>query len=120
MGVLNLRFTSEGVRKFVLAPRLARIACELTGATGVRIFHEQALFKEPGGGITHWHQDGYYWPTSGPMWDPVQVVMIPKQRSSEAESTCCILAGLVTVSSVAFFVVRLYSRMTLSYHLLFR
>ena len=26
------------------------------------IFHEQALFKQPGGTDSHWHQDQYYWP----------------------------------------------------------
>jgi ectoine hydroxylase-related dioxygenase (phytanoyl-CoA dioxygenase family) len=28
----------------------------------VRIYHDQALFKEPGGGHTPWHQDQIYWP----------------------------------------------------------
>ena len=32
------------------------------GASGVRIYHDQALYKEPGGGHTPWHQDEYYWP----------------------------------------------------------
>ncbi|MDE0529411.1 MAG: phytanoyl-CoA dioxygenase family protein [Truepera sp.] len=59
---LNLRFKSDGVRAFVLAKRLAKIVADLTGVDGVRIYHEQALFKEPGGSITHWHQDQYYWP----------------------------------------------------------
>ena len=26
------------------------------------LYHDQALFKEPGGGPTPWHQDQYYWP----------------------------------------------------------
>jgi ectoine hydroxylase-related dioxygenase (phytanoyl-CoA dioxygenase family) len=28
----------------------------------VRLYHDQALFKEPGGRRTPWHQDHYYWP----------------------------------------------------------
>ena len=28
----------------------------------LRLYHDQALFKEPGGGITPWHQDQHYWP----------------------------------------------------------
>ena len=28
----------------------------------MRLYHDQGLFKEPGGGPTPWHQDGYYWP----------------------------------------------------------
>jgi ectoine hydroxylase-related dioxygenase (phytanoyl-CoA dioxygenase family) len=72
---LNLRLQSEGVRKFALAKRFGRIGAELLGADGVRIFHEQSLFKEPGGGLTPWHQDQYYWPLEGlttlGMWMPL-------------------------------------------------
>ena len=34
----------------------------LMGVDGVRLYHDQALFKEPGGGRTPWHQDQFYWP----------------------------------------------------------
>ncbi|MEM7031330.1 MAG: phytanoyl-CoA dioxygenase family protein [Chloroflexota bacterium] len=59
---LNLRFKSEGVKAFVLSRRFGKIVADLNGVDGVRIFHEQALFKEPGGSHSHWHQDQYYWP----------------------------------------------------------
>ena len=59
---LNLRYESEGVKTFVLAHRLAKIAADLNGVDAVRIFHEKALSKEPGGSHTHWHQDQYFWP----------------------------------------------------------
>jgi ectoine hydroxylase-related dioxygenase (phytanoyl-CoA dioxygenase family) len=62
---LNLRFVSEEVSSFVLASRFGRIAAELLGTDAVRIFHDQTLFKEPGGGLTPWHQDQYYWPIEG-------------------------------------------------------
>ena len=73
---LNLRQHSEGVKQFVLAPRFARIVADLLGVDALRIYHEQVLFKEPGGGITPWHQDQYYWPlatdnTMG-LWMPLQ------------------------------------------------
>ncbi len=32
------------------------------GVDGVRLYHDQALYKEPGGGYTPWHQDQTYWP----------------------------------------------------------
>ncbi len=60
--VMNLWKQDEGVRQFVLARRLARAAADLLGVRAVRIYHDQALFKEPGGGPTPWHQDQYYWP----------------------------------------------------------
>lgn len=60
--VMNLWRQDEEVRRFVLARRLARAAADILGVQGVRIYHDQALFKEPGGGPTPWHQDQYYWP----------------------------------------------------------
>jgi ectoine hydroxylase-related dioxygenase (phytanoyl-CoA dioxygenase family) len=46
----------------VFSPRFAKAAADLLGVDGVRIYHDQALFKEPGGGHTPWHQDQFYWP----------------------------------------------------------
>lgn len=62
--IQNLWTHSETVREFAFGKRLARIAAELMGVTGVRMYHDQALYKEPGGGITPWHADQYYWPVS--------------------------------------------------------
>ena len=59
---LGLRFDNENVRLFCLAPRFGAIAARLLQVPAVRIFHEQALFKQPGGSDSHWHQDQYYWP----------------------------------------------------------
>lgn len=56
---LNLRFKSEGVKAFVLSRRFAKIVADLNGVDGVRVFHEQALSKEPGRSHSHWHQDQY-------------------------------------------------------------
>jgi ectoine hydroxylase-related dioxygenase (phytanoyl-CoA dioxygenase family) len=43
---------------------------------GVRLYHDQALYKESGGGITPWHADQYYWPLSSDrtitVWVPLQ------------------------------------------------
>ncbi|MBK9767402.1 MAG: phytanoyl-CoA dioxygenase family protein [Chloracidobacterium sp.] len=55
--------------------RFARIAAELLGVEKVRLYHDQALFKEPLGGHTPWHQDQYYWPLNTDrtitMWMPL-------------------------------------------------
>ena len=60
--VTNAWRLSEPARRFVFAPRFARVAARLMGVPGVRLYHDQALFKEPGGGPTPWHRDQYYWP----------------------------------------------------------
>ncbi len=72
---MNLWTVDEAVSRFVLARRFARLAAELLGVRGVRIYHDQALVKEAGGGFTPWHQDQHYWPldTSDTvtMWMPL-------------------------------------------------
>jgi ectoine hydroxylase-related dioxygenase (phytanoyl-CoA dioxygenase family) len=60
--LFNLWREDEVVKNLVFSKRLAKIAAELMQADGVRIYHDQALFKEGGGGITPWHADQYYWP----------------------------------------------------------
>ena len=45
---------------------------------GVRLYHDQALYKEPGGGITPWHADQYYWPVDS---DKTITVWIPLQAT---------------------------------------
>lgn len=73
--IMNLWRVDERVKKFVLAKRFAKMAADLMGVANVRIYHDQALFKEPGGGPTPWHQDQYYWPIDTPntvtMWMPL-------------------------------------------------
>ena len=58
----NLWEYSQKVAEYVMAKRFASIAARLMGVERVRLYHDQALFKEAGGGITPWHQDQHYWP----------------------------------------------------------
>lgn len=60
--IMNLWTQDERVRRYVLAKRFAKIAADLMGVNAVRLYHDQALYKEAGGGHTPWHQDHYYWP----------------------------------------------------------
>ena len=73
--MVNLWEEDDGVAAFALARRFGRIAADLLGVDKVRLYHDQALFKEPGGGFTPWHQDQYYWPLSTnntlTMWMPL-------------------------------------------------
>lgn len=52
------------VRDVVFSKRLAGIARELMQVDGVRLWHDQALYKEAGGRHTDMHQDTSYWPVS--------------------------------------------------------
>lgn len=73
--IMNLWQVDTDVKRFVLAKRLAKIAADLLGVENVRLYHDQALFKEAGGGPTPWHQDQYYWPIDTnntiTMWMPL-------------------------------------------------
>ncbi|HEY3282173.1 MAG TPA: phytanoyl-CoA dioxygenase family protein, partial [Armatimonadota bacterium] len=63
---LRLADTHEGMRRLMLDPRLGRMAAELAGVSGIRIWHDQALFKPPFGNPTAWHLDNPYWSFSSP------------------------------------------------------
>jgi ectoine hydroxylase-related dioxygenase (phytanoyl-CoA dioxygenase family) len=76
--VMNLWQHSAVVQQFVMSRRLGRIAADLLQVSGVRLYHDQALYKEPGGGITPAHADQYYWPLASDRtitaWVPLQAV----------------------------------------------
>jgi len=60
--LFNLWRENDVVKELIFSKRIARMAAELMQTDGVRLYHDQALFKEGGGGITPWHADQYYWP----------------------------------------------------------
>ena len=86
----NLWRHSPVVEGFVRSARLARIAAELLGVRGVRLYHDQALYKEAGGGITPWHRDQYYWPLST---DRTVTVWIPLQDTPDEMGPLTFAAG---------------------------
>ncbi len=74
----NLWCEDEEIKKLVFSRRIAGIAAGLLQVDGVRLYHDQALYKEAGGGITPWHADQYYWPLST---DKTITAWIPLQRT---------------------------------------
>ena len=64
------------VRAAVLAPRLGGISTALLGVDRVRLYHDNALSKEPGAGRTPWHYDAHHFPLDSPSvltaWIPLQ------------------------------------------------
>jgi ectoine hydroxylase-related dioxygenase (phytanoyl-CoA dioxygenase family) len=71
------------MKEFVFAKRFAGIVRDLMKADHIRLWHDQALFKEPGGRITDAHQDCSYWPIAEPhytatMWLALTDVPIEK------------------------------------------
>ncbi|MBV8972467.1 MAG: phytanoyl-CoA dioxygenase family protein [Sphingomonadaceae bacterium] len=74
----NIWRTDAVARALVTSRRLAGIAAALLGVASVRLYHDQALDKEPGGGPTPWHADQFYWPLDNDRtvtaWIPLQPV----------------------------------------------
>lgn len=76
--IFNLWREDPLIKELIFSKRIAKIAADLMQTNGVRIYHDQALFKEGGGGITPWHADQYYWPLETDKtitaWMPLQAV----------------------------------------------
>ena len=77
--LFNLWLQDEVIKELVFSKRLAKIASDLLEVEGVRLYHDQALFKEAGGGITPWHADQYYWPLES---DKTITAWIPLHETS--------------------------------------
>ena len=76
--LMNLWVDSEVIKSLIFSRRIAHIASQLMQVSGVRLYHDQALFKEAGGGITPWHADQYYWPLTT---DKTITAWIPLQKT---------------------------------------
>lgn len=58
---LNLWRINDLVKRVLLGPQLGEMLGALTDADGLRVWHDQALIKEPYGNPTGWHLDNPYW-----------------------------------------------------------
>lgn len=69
---------NEIIRALVFSKRLARMAAELLGVEKIRLYHDNALSKQPGCGRTPWHYDGHHFPIATrnvcTVWIPLQAI----------------------------------------------
>ena len=59
---MNLWEDNADLKEFTFSQKLGAAAASLLGAGTLRIWHDQALYKEPGGRETDPHQDWPLWP----------------------------------------------------------
>ena len=59
--LINLWQTDKGVKEIMLDERLGKMAAQLAGVDGIRIWHDQALIKRPWANPTAWHLDTPFW-----------------------------------------------------------
>ncbi|MBI9042780.1 phytanoyl-CoA dioxygenase family protein [Lutibacter sp.] len=76
--LFNLWTQDTSIKRLIFSKRIAKIATDLMQVDGVRLYHDQALFKEAGGGITPWHADQHYWPLET---DKTITAWIPLQKT---------------------------------------
>jgi ectoine hydroxylase-related dioxygenase (phytanoyl-CoA dioxygenase family) len=59
--LINLWQDNEKMRSIMLDERIGKMAAQLAGVDGIRIWHDQALIKKPWANPTSWHLDTPYW-----------------------------------------------------------
>jgi len=58
---LQLWMDHDKVRALMLDERIGKMAADLEGVDGIRVWHDQTLIKMPWGNPTSWHQDNPKW-----------------------------------------------------------
>lgn len=94
---MRLWETDAAVRPLTFHPRLAEAAAELLGARAVRLWQDQALYKEPGGRPTDPHQDAPFWPIGDA---PLVSAWIPLTPSTEANGAMGYVPGSHTLGKL--------------------
>jgi ectoine hydroxylase-related dioxygenase (phytanoyl-CoA dioxygenase family) len=59
--IVNLWQTSADVKELMFDERIGRMAGQLAGVSGIRIWHDQTLYKRPWANPTAWHLDTPFW-----------------------------------------------------------
>jgi phytanoyl-CoA hydroxylase len=59
--LINLWQDNDKIKQIMFDERLGKMAAQLSGADGIRIWHDQALIKKPWANPTSWHLDTPYW-----------------------------------------------------------
>jgi len=66
--IVNIWEASEPFRALIHHPQIVAEVAQLTGASQLRVWHDQIQYKPAQiGGVNHWHQDAPYWPILTPM-----------------------------------------------------
>ena len=95
--VMNVWREDPQIEAFIRTGPLAEAAARLMGVSSVRLYHDQALFKEAGGGPTPWHCDQVYWPIDNPntitAWFPLQDTPLDMGPLAFAKQSSAIESG---------------------------
>ena len=65
--IVNIWEASDPFYELISHPQIVEEVAQLTGASELRIWHDQIQYKpSSGGGVNMWHQDAPYWPILEP------------------------------------------------------
>ncbi len=87
---MRLWETNSGIAPLTCDARLAAIASQLMDVSGVRLWQDQALYKEAGGRETTPHQDQTFWPIGD---EPLVSAWIPLQDVTIADGAMAYVPG---------------------------
>jgi ectoine hydroxylase-related dioxygenase (phytanoyl-CoA dioxygenase family) len=87
---MRLWETDRAVAPLSFHAGLAQAAAELLGVPSVRLWQDQALYKEPGGRITDPHQDATFWPIGD---SPLISAWIPFDGSTRESGATAYVPG---------------------------
>lgn len=84
--LFNLWYQSDAARTLALSPDLGRVAAELLGVDGVRLYQDTLFVKRSGDGPTRWHSDLNMAPFDSndfvTCWIPLQDVPVQEDGGS--------------------------------------
>lgn len=84
--IVDIWISSPPFRKLLSHPRITEGLAQLTGATELRVWHDQIQYKPPQkGGVNMWHQDAPLWPIIAPMTEVTAWVALD---DADAENGC--------------------------------
>ena len=90
--IVNIWQASRAFQELIRQPVITQEVAQLTGATQLRLWHDQIQYKPAGqGGINRWHQDAPFWPILTPM---SQVTAWVALDDVDADNGClCMVPG---------------------------
>lgn len=90
--IVNIWQASAPFRDLIQHPLITEEVAQLTGATQLRLWHDQIQYKPAGrGGVNHWHQDAPFWPILTPMTQVTAWVAL--DDVDESNGCMCMVPG---------------------------
>lgn len=85
--IVNIWQASPAFKALATNPQVLEMAAQLSGATQLRVWHDQIQYKpKEHGGRLHWHQDSPLWPTLQPK--DAQITAWIALDDAEADNGC--------------------------------